>query len=586
MTVIRVRDAERDTVLSMDEFERQARRGEISPHAMVSIPALSGDEFVEARDLPLFAAVYDPRRLLFQRHFHLGRLPFATLFVSAICIALWWIAKDQGEGAVTREALLMLGAKARARVVDDGQAWRLLVASLLHKDGTHLAFNLFALLSVGTVLEGVYRRGDYILLLVLSGLSCMVTSTLATPLTTVGASGMIFGCLGCAVVFGLRFADVLAWRYRIYFGVVVVGYTAAAFSLGLVRAATDNWGHAGGIVCGFIAGGLLEPRLLRLKTVSERPLAVAGPWLAVVVVIVVVVAVGPLLPRLLVSTVASSFSAFGVVVARPSSWSKGADPLGFIAFGNGVDAVASVACARFGAARSLPDAVDSFVNDELWPRARNGQIASLVIAHDAPAAVTRLSAAGTPAPLPARILPFSYVASDGPFTARALIFVRGEIECAVVAAARRSVSLVAAAQLDEVLVRVSVTATDAEVLAIRSTIDNSTSTRAWLERGLAHQTAGDVSSARAAFTQAGAVARAEPMWTARVAVAPAPVELSAGHDQAAALDNARTARAQAPDDDDACALLMQIHLARGELDLAANLKNLAHAQFPDDDRFQ
>ena len=31
---------------------------------------------------------------------------------------------------------------------------------------------------------------------------------------------------------------------------------------------------------------------------------------------------------------------------------------------------------------------------------------------------------------------------------------------------------------------------------------------------------------------------------------------------------------------------MQIHLARGELDLAANLKNLAHAQFPDDDRFQ
>ena len=44
------------------------------------------------------------------------------------------------------------------------------------RDGIHLGFNLFALLNVGTVLEGVYRRGDYVLLLVVSGLSTMLTS--------------------------------------------------------------------------------------------------------------------------------------------------------------------------------------------------------------------------------------------------------------------------------------------------------------------------------------------------------------------------------------------------------------------------
>ncbi|MDP2340261.1 MAG: rhomboid family intramembrane serine protease [Deltaproteobacteria bacterium] len=575
--MIRVRDGESEAVLSMDEFEHRARRGEISPHALVSIPALTGEQFVEARALPLFAAVYDPRRLLFRRHFHLGRVPFVTLVVAALCIALWWVAKEEGGGAVTREALLWLGAKARARVVDDGQTWRLLVASLLHKDGTHLAFNLFALLSVGTVLEGVYRRGDYLLLLVLSGLSCMVTSTLAIPLTTVGASGMIFGCLGCAVVFGLRFADVLAWRYRIYFGVVVVGYTAAAFSLGLLRASTDNWGHAGGIVCGFLAGCLLEPRLLRLKTVTERPLTVARPWLTVVAVIGITCAIGPLLPRLLVTTVSSPFAAFGVVVERPSTWSKGTDPLGFIAFGNGVDAIASVACARMGVPKTLDEAAKSFVDDELWPRARNGQLASLVVDVPQPALVGSL---------PARLLPFSYVASDGPFSARALLFVRGEIECAVVAEERRGVSPVARAQLDALLLRVSVTATDAELQATRATTDKPTSTKAWLERGLAHQTAGDVDAARAAFVKAGELAREEPSWTARTAVARAAFELTFGHDLDAALQNARTAESHAKDDADAAALLVQVHRARGETDLAGIALTVARARFPDDERFK
>ncbi len=561
----------------MDEFEHRARRGEISPHALVSIPALTGERFVEARALPLFAAVYDPRRLLFRRHFHLGRIPFVTLVLAGLCTALWWIAKDEGGGVVTREALLLLGAKARARVVDDGEAWRLLVASLLHKDGTHLAFNLFALLSVGTVLEGVYRRGDYLLLLVLSGLSCMVTSTLAIPLTTVGASGMIFGCLGCAVVFGLRFADVLAWRYRIYFGVVVVGYTAAAFSLGLLRASTDNWGHAGGIVCGFLAGCVLEPRLLRLKSVSERPLTVARPWLVALAVVVVVCAVGPLLPRLLVTTVSSPFSAFGVAVERPSTWSKGTDPLGFIAFGNGVDAIASVACARMAVPKTVDESVASFVDQELWPRARNGQLASLVVDEAHPARVGNLDA---------RLLPFSYVASDGPFSARALLFVRGEIECAVVAEERRGVSPVAHAQLDALLLHVSVTGTDAELLATRATTDRPSSTKAWLERGLAHQTAGDVTAARTAFVRAGELANDEPSWTARTAMARAAFELSFGHDLDAALANARTAESKASDDADAAALLVQVHRARGELEQAALHNTVAHAHFPDDDRFQ
>src|SRR5690606_17613937 len=115
--------------------------------------------------LPMFASAYDPRRLLFRRHFHLGRLPLVTGAVAVVCIAFWLFARDLGDGVATREVLLSLGAKSRARIVDEGETWRLLMASLLHKDGLHVGFNLFVLLAVGTVLEGVYRRGDYFLLL-------------------------------------------------------------------------------------------------------------------------------------------------------------------------------------------------------------------------------------------------------------------------------------------------------------------------------------------------------------------------------------------------------------------------------------
>ncbi len=568
----------------MDEFERRARRGEISPHALVSIPALTGEELVEARSLPLFAAVYDPRRLLFRRHFHLGRIPWITMALCVVLVGFWWAAKTMGDGAVTREALMTLGAKARARVVDDGEAWRLLVASLLHKDGTHLAFNLLPIVSVCAALEGVYRRGDYVLLLVLSGLSCMVTSTIAIPLTTVGASGMIFGCLGCAVVFGLRFADVLAWRYRLLFGVVVVGYTAATFFFGLMRVSTDNWGHAGGIVCGAILGAILEPRLLRLTTARESLAHAARPWIAVVVVIVVVVASGAVIPRFFRGRVSQTFDAFGLTVSWPEWWARGTDPLGLVAYGNGVDAIAAVACVRKGAAIGTDAVVDEFVHTELYPRSRTGQLADLVVG-----TVTARQISYGETPVSAKELAFTYVGSDGPFTARALLFGRGEIACAVVTQARTDASPVARAQLDEILASVRLSMTEAQIDASRTANEQATSTKAWLAAALAHQTAGDIALARNAFLRAAEMVQNEPSWTARVALARATFELDAGKDKDAAVDAARAAVAAAPADADAHAVVIAALNARGGVDdgkAAAAARTAARARFPFDKRFE
>lgn len=574
-----MRDGEDEAILSMEEFERRARRGELSPHALVSIPPLTGDGFVEARSLPMFAAVYDPRRLLFRRHFHLGRLPIVTGAIALVCLAMWLVAKDLGDGTVTREALLALGAKSRARIVDEGETWRLVVASLLHKDGVHLGFNLFVLLAVGAVLEGVYRRGDYLLLLVLSGLSCMVVSTVASPPATVGASGMVFGCLGCAMVFGLRFADVLPLRYRLYFGVVLVVYTAAAFWTGLLRTSTDNWGHAGGLLCGAVCALVLEPRLLRLTDVAESRAVMLRPWLLVVVTVVTVVAVGPLVPRLLLSFEPLRFGAFGVTLEHPGTWSRGPDPLGFVAVGNGTDALASLACSK----ASMPAATDvvsrRFVDNELFGLSRAGHIAQLEVDADAE---------DTIAGVPARRVGFSFMASDGPFLARAWVFVRGDLECVLVAAHRREASAKARALLDELVARLRVGPTDAELNAITATERQPTSTKAWLERALTHQSAGAVDDARRAFDEAATHASTEPGWLARVNIARARFELALPP-TTAHLDDARraavAATGAAPDNADAAAALVDVDLVRGALDDACATTRLARHRFRDDRRF-
>ena len=578
--VIRVRDGDDEAILSMDEFERRARRGEISPHAMVSIPALTGDDgFVEARTLSLYSAVYDPRRLLFRRHFQIGRMPIVTAALVVVCIALWLVARDLGDGVVTREALLVLGAKARARIVDEGETWRLLTASLLHKDGVHLAFNLFVLASVGAALEGIYRRGDYLLLLVCSGVSCMVTSTIASPPATVGASGMVFGCLGCAVVFGLRFADVLALRHRFLFGVVLVGYTAAAFWTGLLRNSTDNWGHAGGIVCGFFFGAVLEPRLLRLKGVSELRAALIRPWLLIVTVVVAVIAAGPLLPRLFVRFVPLPFGAFGVVLEHPQTWMRGPDPLGFVAVGNGTDVLASLACSRTVKRVSLDEIAVTFVDHELFGLMRAGHIARLEVDPWTAATVDAVQM------LPARHVAFSFVASDGPYNAEAWVFQRGEIDCALVAAYRDEASPGARALLQELVVRVRLVPTDAERKAVAGTEQRPASTKAWLERAFAHQTAGSTEAAREAFVRAQNLCIDEPSWLVRVHLARAMFEVTWGRQLDAAASAVAVALKKSPDDADVRATVVDVAAARGEKELACIERLAARARFPDDVRF-
>lgn len=456
--MICVRDESDDErLLSLEEFEQAARRGEMSPFTWVKHAALTGDRFIQARELPLFVSVYDPRRIHFQHHFQLGRLPVVTLLMAFLFVGAYLFVADEPGGDVSRELLLRWGAKTKSRLIENGELWRLWSANLLHTDYLHLFFNLFAFVTTGAVVEGVYRRGDYLAILFYSGIGSMLVSALLNDGVTVGASGMIFGCIGTALAFGFRFRSLLPRRYRWLFGGILVSYALLMFFSGLQNPDTDNAGHVGGIVIGFAFGGLLTPRLLRLVQVHEKWKLVLRPYLFTCIgLLLLFLPLEKVTRAIWLKWQSSLVHESGLVITYPVHWRRVSTGLpgerrGFVTFGNGADAFVAAACEEWWFPRSPEIASRDFVREQLTALAQQKQIARLRVEPSVAASLNPTLAVygGTRTD-------FSFVGKQGEIRARAWIFIRGHVECVFVAATHVGADATSNRMLDDIRARLNV----------------------------------------------------------------------------------------------------------------------------------
>src|SRR5206468_8833921 len=85
--------------------------------------------------------------------------------------------------------------------VADGEYWRLVTSGFLHAGFIHIAFNMYLLYILGTLLEPAIGRTRFLVLYFTSLLGGSLGALLVSPNTlTVGASGAVFGLMGGAVV--------------------------------------------------------------------------------------------------------------------------------------------------------------------------------------------------------------------------------------------------------------------------------------------------------------------------------------------------------------------------------------------------
>ena len=135
--------------------------------------------------------------------------------------------------------------------VESGQYYRLITVALLHGGLWHLAFNLYALHALGTIVESYFGRTKYALILIVSLLSGSTLSVLFNPayVYSIGASGMIFGLFGALALIGSRAG--VEWRSIL----AIVGLN---FAIGFVLGGVDWRGHLGGLIGGTVITTILN----------------------------------------------------------------------------------------------------------------------------------------------------------------------------------------------------------------------------------------------------------------------------------------------------------------------------------------
>lgn len=197
--------------------------------------------------------------------------PTATYVLIALNV-LAFVGSLAGGGAVAQRgggSVIDNGAL-YAPAIADGEYWRLITSGFLHAGLIHIAFNMYLLYILGTMLEPSIGRARFLALYFTSLLGGSVGALLLNPDSlTVGASGAVFGLMGGAVVImRARGFDPMASGIPALIGLnLLITFVFPGISIG---------GHIGGLAAGVGAAFVLVSLGDRVRSVALPVAACAG----------------------------------------------------------------------------------------------------------------------------------------------------------------------------------------------------------------------------------------------------------------------------------------------------------------------
>lgn len=160
-----------------------------------------------------------------------------TPIIIAMCILVFLIPNSTYYLALNRDLVL------------SGKYYLLLTSAFAHAGIFHLLVNMYSLYIVGSQVENYFGRLRFIAIYVLSALSGSLMSIVMHNTFSVGASGAIFGLLGCLLYFG--------YHYRLYLSNAlksqIIPVILINLLIGFSVSGIDNAAHIGGLVGGYLA---------------------------------------------------------------------------------------------------------------------------------------------------------------------------------------------------------------------------------------------------------------------------------------------------------------------------------------------
>lgn len=136
--------------------------------------------------------------------------------------------------------------------VAHGEWWRIITGGFLHENLLHIAFNMYVLYVLGSMLEPALGRMRFGLIYAVSLLAGSLGALLVSPHSlTVGASGAVFGVMGAAAV-EMRARQIPVMQSGV--GGLILINLVISFALPGI-----SWGgHVGGLIGGALAAIALQ----------------------------------------------------------------------------------------------------------------------------------------------------------------------------------------------------------------------------------------------------------------------------------------------------------------------------------------
>jgi len=197
-------------------------------------------------------------------------LPGATattsllLLVNGVLFALILMTQLKQGGGVgllstfDGRTLVRFGSGLSPATVGLGEWWRLVTPIFLHGGLLHFAFNSYALIQLGPLVEEEYGTERFAVLYVLSGIGGNVFSQCLRDTNTVGASGAICGLMGLLLACGMRRGGAIGGSIRASMMQSAIYMLIFSFLPGI-----DLLCHIGGLVTGFALGWIVPSGPIR-----------------------------------------------------------------------------------------------------------------------------------------------------------------------------------------------------------------------------------------------------------------------------------------------------------------------------------
>jgi membrane associated rhomboid family serine protease len=171
----------------------------------------------------------------------------ATFALIGMNVLVYLITVVQGAGVNAPGGEIFERGALVGIFVADGDWYRLVSAMFLHASILHLAFNMFALWWLGSIVERALGTSRFLLVYFVSGLAGSAGALLLSPPTavTVGASGAIFGIMGALLI--------LEWQETGSLAGPAMTLIVLNLALSLTIPNISIGGHLGGLIGGIAA---------------------------------------------------------------------------------------------------------------------------------------------------------------------------------------------------------------------------------------------------------------------------------------------------------------------------------------------